>query len=324
MSASLARPSTSPSVAPASGPRLPRIQAFGLSHVGMLRDTNEDAYGIVAAHSLFMVADGIGGRPSGELASRLAVDTIRTVFENPDLTWPSGFPLRPNAVDLSLLRASVERASAHVRAVADADPKHEGMGTTVSALLVLEDRVALAHVGDSRIYGLRGRRFEQLTEDHTLANVYAQAGVLRPEDVASSKFNSILARAVGTEESVEVDTRLVALQPGDTFLLATDGLHGVVDDAAMAAILLRERDFDGRGVAARRARQRVRRAGQYLRRPRASRVARWRAKKPWRARRLRRYGERRSRSSRPRQPISAGATRTRTRIWSMRLRASTP
>ncbi len=117
------------------------------------------------------------------------------------------------------------------------------MGTTLSALLVLEDRAVLAHVGDSRIYGLRGRRLEQLTHDHTLANVYVQAGVLRQEDVANSDYNHILARAVGTDETVEVDARLVKVEPADTFLLASDGLHGVVDDATIAAILLRERDL---------------------------------------------------------------------------------
>jgi len=243
MSASPARPSVSPSVAPVSGLRSPRIQAFGLSHKGMLRPTNEDAYAVLPDLGLFMVADGIGGCASGEVASQMALDSVREVFAEPELTWPRGIACLPGAADPTLLRAGVEHANARVHASSIADPAKSGMGTTLSAVLVLEDRIALAHVGDSRVYGLRGRRFEQLTHDHTLADVYVQAGVLARERAASSEYNHILARAVGTEESVEVDTRLVALEPSDTFLLASDGLHGVLDDATMAAILLRERDL---------------------------------------------------------------------------------
>ncbi len=243
MSTLLARSSVSPSVAPVSGPRLPRVQAFGLSHQGMLRSTNEDAYAVIPELGLFIVADGVGGRASGEVASRLAVDSVRAVFEDPELTWPGGLSLRPTAVDLPLLRASVERANACVHGAGGADPAKKGMGTTLSAMLVLEDRVALAHVGDSRIYGLRGRRLQQLTYDHTLANSFLHAGILRQEDVATSQHNHTLTRAVGTEEIVEIDTRLVGLEPGDTFLLASDGLHGVVDEDEIAAILFRERDL---------------------------------------------------------------------------------
>jgi protein phosphatase len=224
-------------------PRSPRIEAFGISHPGVQRTTNEDAYLVAPDIGLFLVADGMGGAVAGDVASRMAIDTVRAVFEDADLTWPRGLPHRPSDAGLPLLRASVEHANARVHDAAVADQTKEGMGTTLTALLALGDRVALAHVGDSRVYGLRGRRLQQLTNDHTLVNEYVNAGIMSRDDAAVSPIRHVLSRALGTGESVEVDARLVAAEPGDTFLLASDGLHGVVDDTTIAAILLRESDL---------------------------------------------------------------------------------
>jgi protein phosphatase len=117
------------------------------------------------------------------------------------------------------------------------------MGTTLTALLVLGDRVALAHVGDTRVYGLRTGRLQRLTEDHTFVHELVAAGVLTPEDAATHPMRNRVTRVVGTDETVKVDGRLVGLAPGDTFLLASDGLHGVVDDATIATILASELDL---------------------------------------------------------------------------------
>jgi protein phosphatase len=222
---------------------LPRIEAFGISHPGMERPTNEDAYLVAPDLGLFVVADGMGGAAAGDVASRMAVDTVRAVFEDADLTWPRGLPHRPSDVGLPLLRASVEHANARVHDAAVADATKQGMGTTLTALLALGDRVALAHVGDTRVYGLRGRRLQQLTNDHTLVNEYVNAGIMTRDAAAMSQIRHVLSRALGTAETVEVDSRLWAMEPGDTFLMASDGLHGVVDDATIAAILLRDADL---------------------------------------------------------------------------------
>lgn len=117
------------------------------------------------------------------------------------------------------------------------------MGTTFTGILVLEDRLAVAHVGDSRAYLLRGGRLDQLTHDHTLVNELVDSGAMTREEAESSRLRNILSRALGGEERVVVDGRLVAAKAGDTLLLASDGLHGVVRDRDIAAVLLGERDL---------------------------------------------------------------------------------
>jgi serine/threonine protein phosphatase PrpC len=220
----------------------PCAQAFGLSDVGLVRSSNEDAYAVVPALGFFAVADGVGGNAAGDVASRMAIDAVQAVLEDPATPWPAGAGAATAALDR--LAGGVEYAGARVFAAAAGDRAKKGMGTTFSGLLLLEGRAAaIAHVGDSRIYLLRGRRFEQLTEDHSLVHAYVRAGALTREQAATSPIRNVITRAVGTKEAVEVDSRLLAVEPGDTFLLASDGLHGVVEDEQIAAVLLRERDI---------------------------------------------------------------------------------
>lgn len=224
-------------------PPLPRLDAFGLSHPGIVRRGNEDAYLVLPSFGLFAVADGMGGAAAGEVASRLAIDTVRAVFEDPDLTWPCGLAPPPPTRGLPLLVTAIEQASCRVQAAARADPSKAGMGTTFTGILVLDDHVAVGHVGDSRAYLLRGRRLQQLTHDHSLVNHFIDVGTMTREEAERSPLRHILSRAVGAEDSVEVDRRLVAAEAGDTFLLASDGLHGTVSDDDIAAVLLGERDL---------------------------------------------------------------------------------
>jgi serine/threonine protein phosphatase PrpC len=222
--------------------RRPCAQAFGLSDVGLVRNRNEDAYTVDTALGFFAVADGVGGHAAGEVASRMAIDTVRSVLADPAVPWPAGAGAATAALDR--LAGGVEYAGARVFAAAAGDRTKKGMGTTFTGLLLLEGRVAaIAHVGDSRIYLLRGRRVEQLTEDHTLVEAYIQAGVLTRDQAATSPIRNVITRAVGTKEVVEVDSRLLAVEPGDTLLLSSDGLHGVVADEEIAAVLLREHDI---------------------------------------------------------------------------------
>lgn len=244
----MSMPHTTPSghalkVSAPSRHQAPRVEAFGLSDMGVRRTTNEDSFAVLPDLDLFMVADGMGGAAAGEVASRMAIDAVSAMFQDPDITWPRGLTQRPPTAGLTLLAAGIEYANARVHAAAVTDPSLAGMGTTIAALLVRGDTAVLAHVGDSRIYGLRGRRIEQLTTDHTLTNALVQAGVLTQADAATSEVRHMLSRAIGTDAEVEVDVRVVGVHPGDTFLLATDGLHGVADDETIAAILLREQDL---------------------------------------------------------------------------------
>ena len=173
----------------------------------------------------------------------MAIDTVRKVLEDPDVTWPLGFMGRLDAAGLPLLVGSVECANALILATAYDDRSKRGMSTTFTGALVLGDRIAIAHVGDSRAYRLHAGRFEQITDDHTLVAAYVQAGVIKPEDAATSDYANIITRAVGPADEVEVDGCLVAAEPGDTFLFCSDGLHGVLDDGAISAVLLVEPDL---------------------------------------------------------------------------------
>jgi protein phosphatase len=218
---------------PGVRPRSPGLQAFGLTHPGLVRAVNEDAYLVDAGLGLFAVADGVGGHAGGEIASRLALDALRTGLGDPSL---------PGAAGLRLV-AAVEHANARVHAAAGADRAWAGMATTLTAMLVQGNAAAIAHVGDTRAYRLRGRRLDQLTEDHTLVAAYVQAGTMTAEEAAVSRLRNVILRAVGSDEVVEVDTSLVAVEPGDTFLLCSDGLHGVVGDGEIAEVILAEPDL---------------------------------------------------------------------------------
>jgi protein phosphatase len=209
------------------------VQAFGLSDVGLVRSNNEDAYVVLPGLAFFAVADGVGGHAAGEVAARMAIDAVQAVLMDPAGSAPPG---------LHRLAGGVEYANARVYAAAQERGRVK-MGTTFTGLLLEDGRACLAHVGDSRAYLLRGRRLVQLTEDHTLVGAYVQAGIMTREEAAVSEVRNIITRAVGVEETVEVDTRQLAVEPGDTFLLCSDGLHGVVGDEDMTSILLRERDL---------------------------------------------------------------------------------
>jgi serine/threonine protein phosphatase PrpC len=231
MSSSLVTPFLRSSTSPLRVPCSPRVEAFGLSHPGLVRSTNEDAFLVAPDVGLFAVADGVGGNAAGEVASRMAVDTLLSALKN-----VYGHPLVH-------LVSAVEHANARVYAASCTDRSLAGMATTLTALLVLGETIALAHVGDSRAYRLRARHLEQLTDDHTLVNMLLRAGVMTQREAETSEKRSVITRAVGAEEQVDVDARLLAAEPGDTLLLASDGLHGVVCERDIVAILRREHDL---------------------------------------------------------------------------------
>jgi protein phosphatase len=222
-------------------------QAFGYSHRGLVRPGNEDSYLVAPTAGLFIVADGMGGAAAGEVASRMAIEEVHAAFEvaeGTDVTWPGAMQALPSpAQGGPRLVAAVERANVRVHAFAAADQSKAGMGTTMTAMLVHEGRVQIAHVGDSRLYRLRRGKLELLTEDHSLVNEYVRAGEMSAEEAERSPYKHIISRAVGTDARVKVDRRVLDVLPGDTLLLCTDGLHGVVGDDDIAATLLAEPDI---------------------------------------------------------------------------------
>jgi protein phosphatase len=206
------------------------VAAFGLSHRGCIRSRNEDAY-LVARHlGLFAVSDGMGGAAAGEVASRMAVEELGAAFEETDIASAAAPP--PFAT-------VVARANAHIYATAQADSTRHGMGATLTALHLVPGGAALIHVGDSRAYRLRRGQLQQLTQDHSLVAEQVRAGKMTEEEARRSPFRHIISRALGTHSEVLADEHPVGIEPGDTLLLCTDGLHGVVEDETLGEILRR-------------------------------------------------------------------------------------
>ncbi len=220
--------------------RAPRVEAFGQTDVGQCRELNEDSLLVLPSLGLFAVADGMGGAACGEIASRMAVEGVREMFEQPDATWPWAAGQSPcRTPGARLLMAGIQRANGRILALAQQDEAKKGMGTTFAGILTLEDRVVIAHVGDSRVYRLRGRQFDLLTEDHSLLNACIRAGTWDPAEADAFPQRNVITRAVGVQEDVEIDTRLDALVPGDTYLICSDGLHGMLDHRDIASILVK-------------------------------------------------------------------------------------
>jgi len=206
-----------------------RRAGHALTDLGRKRATNEDAFFLDDALGLYVVADGMGGHAAGEVASREAVDTLygmvkRGVRGLQKLTDPVSE--RDSRDACRLMESAVQAATYFVFSIAEIDRAKSGMGTTISALLILGDYAITAQVGDSRIYRVTRGVVEQLTEDHTLIAWQLKNGLITPQEAARSPHKNVITRAVGNREYVQVDTRCVPLAPGIRFLLCSDGLHG--------------------------------------------------------------------------------------------------
>jgi len=204
--------------------------------VGRLRGHNEDSHGIWIPEDpadrtrrgvLLVVADGMGGAQGGQVASRLAVESLIRAYQT-----AQGTEL------LEDLRAAVEEANRAVNEKGAFDPALTGMGTTCTALVVRDHEAFIAHVGDSRAYLVRDGRIHQLTRDHSVVAQLVDQHQLTPELASVDPRRNLVTRSVGVKAQVEVDAERVegALQPGDTFLLCSDGLHGQVNDEELARL----------------------------------------------------------------------------------------
>ena len=203
------------------------------------RKMNQDYLGSWPELGLFVVADGMGGHNAGEVASHLAVETIRSFIAesavSADITWPFGIVVK-DSIDLNRLTTAVRLANRKIYHEGTKSPDLNGMGTTVVAALVAGDRITLVSVGDSRIYRLRRGTLEQLTKDDTwLASVL---GEKQAEDAdPQHPLRHVLTSVVGTRDDVKPGSREEQLVAGDRFVLCTDGIHGRLDSAALATVL---------------------------------------------------------------------------------------
>jgi protein phosphatase len=224
-----------------------RVRFAGDTNVGMKRAHNEDALYLPESERLAIVADGMGGHASGEVASRLAVETIsgffRTTQDEQQLTWPFKMD-RGHRYDINRLVTSIKLANLKIHEQAQRDPRCHGMGTTVISALFLDDALIVGHVGDSRLYRQRDERLDQLTEDHSLLNDYIKMKHLSADEIAAFPHKNVIVRALGMRDTVQVDIHVDVPRLGDTYLLCSDGLSGMITDEKIADIIQRQKDLD--------------------------------------------------------------------------------
>ncbi|MEO8797930.1 MAG: Stp1/IreP family PP2C-type Ser/Thr phosphatase [Polyangiaceae bacterium] len=225
-----------------------RIEVAGETNVGMKRNHNEDNFSILEENGLYIVADGMGGHASGEVASQMAVDALKEFFaateQDPERTWPYKMD-RSKGYEENRLITGIKLANLRIYESAQREARQRGMGTTLVSLFAVEDGVYVAHVGDSRTYRLRDKKLEQLTEDHSLLNDYIKMKRLTPEEIANFPHKNVIVRALGMKDTVKVDTRFETPREGDTYLLCSDGLSGPVSDEEILEIMSNAPDLKG-------------------------------------------------------------------------------
>jgi protein phosphatase len=217
------------------------------THEGLRRQGNEDSFGTRPELGLFVVADGMGGHVAGEVASRVAVESVeRFVAETQGLerdgTWPYNFD---PALSLAgnRLRSAIRVANRGIAETMATSSELQGMATTLSAVLLARDRAIVAHVGDSRVYLLRDGALQRLTDDHSWVEEQVRAGTLSATAARHHPWRNVVTRALSGGEDPEVDLREVELRTGDRLLLCSDGLYGVVTDERIGAVLGLDRDL---------------------------------------------------------------------------------
>ena len=209
-----------------------RISSAVASHPGLRREENEDSYSTRDDLALFMVADGMGGHAAGEIASRLAVDTIVAFISDTrdadvNRTWP--FPYDHTlSLDGNRLKAAFRLANRKLGSAVDANDTLRGMATTAAAVLFGHGTPTVAHVGDSRVYLWREGSLRQITQDHSWVSEQVRAGVMTEKDARRHPWRNVVTRALAGGDDPEVDVADIDVRAGDRLLLCSDGLHGVV------------------------------------------------------------------------------------------------
>ena len=223
-----------------------RLRVSGATDVGMARKRNEDCYDFDSEFQLYVVADGMGGHSHGEIASKIAVDTIRDYVlgggtpggdNGNEQTGPIPIQYDDHQEHSNLLANAVRHAHKEVLRAIHQDSSLQGMGTTVVGLLVKGTTAAFAHVGDSRAYRLRSGAFEQLTQDHTWVHEQVQAGYLSEEQARHHPLKNVVTRALGSDKDVVVDLQEVMVQAGDLYLICSDGLTTMLEDSEIRDIV---------------------------------------------------------------------------------------
>lgn len=210
------------------------------SDAGLVRNFNEDSVAIDDDLGLVILADGMGGYKAGDVASGMA--TMIIANELRERLAKGAAPINGSTLETELVRGAVNRANQAIYHAAHSKQQFQGMGTTVVTALFRDNKVVIGHVGDSRMYRLRDNKLEQLTVDHSLLQEQVQLGLITAEDARVSHNRNLVTRALGVNQTIAVDVKQDHVLPGDIYLLCSDGLNDMVDDAdiELAAASIRE------------------------------------------------------------------------------------
>lgn len=221
---------------------------FGISDVGKKRQINEDRYRVSNDRQFCILADGMGGRSFGEVASTMAVDMLsRHIEDELPLSLRRLDRSEQAAMLVTYLDEWIRDVNAAIHRKGQEDEKYLEMGTTLVCLCALDRQIVLAHIGDSRCYRFQDSVLTQITEDHSFVNTQVKSGVLTEEEAKESRQRNIITRAVGTAAKVKPDIRIHATIPGQRYLLSTDGLHDVVDHDTITRIMQRQLSLEETG-----------------------------------------------------------------------------
>jgi len=215
------------------------LEIFSQTHPGMVRSHNEDSVASEPTCGLVVLADGMGGYNAGEVASGIAVSVVSTEIshslKNSDPTIRD--EETGDEYGVLLLRDNIQRANAAIFYAAQSQPQYAGMGTTIVAGLFYDNRVAVAHVGDSRLYRLRGDALDVITRDHSLLQEQIDSGMISVDDARLSKNKNLVTRAVGIDAKVETEIHVHEVEVGDIYLFCSDGLDDMVEDDDIQSML---------------------------------------------------------------------------------------
>jgi protein phosphatase len=221
------------------------LQTAFATDVGRLRDHNEDSIGVDGELGFAVLADGMGGYNAGEVASGIAVSVLMTDLKAALARTVPDFACRDagDPPGVTLLREGIDHANRSILLAAQGESQYAGMGTTLVTALFYDDRVAVGHVGDSRLYRLRGEDFEQITRDHSLLQEQIDRGLLTKEQARRSQNKNLVTRALGIDHGVAAEIHIHGVQSGDIYLMCSDGLSDMVpdEDLHLAVFSLRDK-----------------------------------------------------------------------------------
>jgi serine/threonine protein phosphatase PrpC len=210
------------------------IEVAAKTDVGCVRVSNEDSFGYDLDRGIFVVCDGMGGHASGEVASKLAVESLLTYFRHRRQNTPRRADESTATTGLSegalVLEEAIQLANAAICQAACEDEQHAGMGSTIVSVLVDQDLFSVGHVGDSRVYLIRGDAIQQVTQDHSLVAQQTRLGFISPEEAKTSKLQNVITQALGSEGTVAPDLDDMVAISDDVLVLTSDGLTGALSD----------------------------------------------------------------------------------------------